>query len=399
MKILISWQRIVTTGVIGSIGLMIALAADVPPSVAQSSSISWSVPINLSNTPQSSTHPAIVADGFGNVHVFWSEDVGGLPQKYADQGQGTHVGNTIMHKQWDGTSWSEATDVLISPDDPIAEYVSVAVGRNNELHAVWTGQSTIYYAHAPAWQAGAAHAWSQPVVIATDSARTEWESSVTADAKGIVHIIYATRGDEPGVFHTRSTDGGQTWEPVTKLSRPFDALEQSISRLKIITDGADRLHAIWTTVDAEGFGQAVYYARSTDGGVTWSDAKQMGYKGPGDFHVGWPSIASVGDSEIHLIYSAGPNSQGRYHRVSYDGGATWSEPDHVITEMEGLNGPNQMVVDGAGQLHMMVNMRTVTQIFGIFYSQWNGTTWSPVTMIAPSGPDVGAAHFTQQLSG
>ena len=49
------------------------------PAHAQSppADIRWSEPINLSNTVTSSGYPAVVADLYGLVHVFWIENDGG----------------------------------------------------------------------------------------------------------------------------------------------------------------------------------------------------------------------------------------------------------------------------------------------------------------------------------
>lgn len=356
---------------------------------AQSYDVTWLKASNLSNTPVNSEHPAIVADSFGYVHVLWSEDVGGEP---FDHDKGPHSGNSIVYMRWDGSSWTPLMDILFVPNDPIAKFVAVDIDANNRLHAVWTGQSNLYYSNALSWQAESAHAWSQPVIVASNSARTRWESDVVADASGNVHILYATRGDEPGVYHIRSQDGGVTWEQPTKLSEPFDRLETSFSNVKTVMDGAGRIHAVWETNQEEGYGQAVYYARSTDGGQSWTAALQKGYRESGEFEVSWPYIIAVNESELHLIYVDGA-ADGRYHRISRDGGATWSDPYHIIPDMEGVNGYVFPVVDGGGRMHLIINMRTITQIGGIFYADWLGDSWSPVVRIDLTDQG-GGAHYT-----
>ena len=363
----------------------------IAPASAQSGSLTWSRPENLSNTLTSSDSPAIVADGLGYVHVFWSEEVGGRtirPQDMPSQG------NTIFYTRWDGVSWTPPIDVLFMPNDSVADFPAVAVDTQNRLHVVWTGYSNLYYSNAPSWNAYSASAWSKPVILAGDSARSAWMISIAADAAGILHVVYATRGSEAGVYYIRSVNGGADWEPPIKLSSEFDTLEESFARVKIITDGAGRLHAVWQTNESAGFGQAVYYARSQDGGKSWSSPLQMGYRGPGDFDVGWPYITARGDSELHLIYNAGPSHVGRFHRISRDGGETWSNPLHVITEMEGINGYIVPIVDGAGQMHLIINMRTVaTQVVGIYYAHWLETDWSPVVPLATESPYGPSAHF------
>jgi hypothetical protein len=369
---------------------VLCLAAQSSGAAAQSSAITWSKPENLSNTPQSSASPVIIADDYGNVHVFWSEDVSGSTRPVL-----AGSGDSIYYTRWDGTSWTQPVDILYVPNDPMADQISAAIDKQGFLHLVWTGLTNIYYSKARAAEAGSAQAWLKPVVIATNSARSSLESSVVADDNGGVHIIYATRGDDPGVYHVESSDG-ETWSGPQRLSEPFDPLETSLGRVKIIVDGAGRLHSVWQTSDINGYGQAIYYTRSTDRGETWAPPRQMVYRQTGDFDVSWPYIMAVGPSELHLIYTGGSTigAAGRYEYVSADGGETWSEPQHIIPEMIGINGYVIPVVDGAGQLHLIINMRpAATQMVGIYYSSWLGDRWSPVVPIVNDIPAAESAHY------
>ena len=106
---------------------------------------------------------------------------------------------------------------------------------------------------------------------------------------------------------------------------------------------------------------------------------------------------AAGESELHLIYNAGSEigAAGRYERISTDGGQTWSEPQHIITEMIGINGYVIPIVDGAGQLHLIINMRPLaTQKVGIYYSSWSGGSWSPVVPLVIDTPAADSAHYT-----
>jgi hypothetical protein len=380
---------------IAAVTIIVALAFLCSHSAnAQSRDMDWSAPINLSNSPQSSGRPAIVADGFGYVHVFWSEDVNG--ESILDiPGQLIKNGNTIFYTRWDGVSWTQPVDILFVPGDGIAEYVAVAVDKDNWLHAVWTGQSNYYHSSAPSWQAHSASSWSRPTVVATDSARTPWSADIVTDGSGNVHIVYATAGNNTGIHHTVSRDGGATWEVPTRLSGAFYPLEKSLSTVKVLVDGADRLHAVWQTNQAEGYGQAAYYARSVDGGDSWTQPVQMGYRDAGEYDVSYPFLAAIGESELHLVYIDGPWHTGRWHRISRDGGATWSEPSHFIEGLEGVNGYTILLTDVQEGLHLIVTMRTLGQVGGLFYTRWSGNGWSPEQLAIPDNLQTGlGAHWT-----
>ena len=201
--------------------------------------------------------------------MFWSEEVGG--SSILDKPKALiHTGNTIFYTRWDGVSWTEPIDILFLPGDTVADYIAVTVDRDNRLHAVWTGDSNFYYSTALPWEAHSAQAWSKPSVVASGSARTEWESDIVTDAQGGVHIAYAVGGEEPGVYHVSSSDDGATWSSPARLSLPLDDLEVAISNVRMIADGAGNLHVVWQTNEEEGFGQSIYYTRSTDGGLEWT---------------------------------------------------------------------------------------------------------------------------------
>ena len=362
------------------------------PTSAQSAAVTWSRPVNLSNTLQGSGDPAIVADSYGDVHVFWSEDMGGQPQGPEGQFSG---GNSIFYTRWDGESWTAPIDILSVPDDYIADFVQVVVDAENRLHAVWTGQSSLYYSSAPAEMAYSARAWSKPVVLANNSARSAWMISIVADTAGTLHVAYATRGSEVGVYYTRSTDGGMDWGFPIKLSAVPDSLEDSFSDVRIVADSTGRLHVVWQTNQKAGYGQAIYYARSPDGGRNWGPPVRLGYREPDDFDVGYPYLVVRGESELHLIYNAGSRPVGRYHRISRDGGETWGNPEQILTDMEGINGYVVPLVDGAGQMHLIIDMRTRdTQVVGLYYARWLETDWSPVVPLATESPYGPSAHYT-----
>ena len=353
--------------------------------------ILWSAPLNLSNTSQLSTHPAIVTDGYGYVHVFWSEEAGGPIREPGDLGG---AGNTIYYTRWDGAIWTPPVDILFVPGDQVAEFVDVDVGPDNRLYIVWTGQENFYYSDALSWEAESAHAWRTPVVIASGSARSRLESSIVADANGDLHIVYATRGDGAGVYYIRSHDAGATWSSPYRLSQPFRLLEISYSNVKMIVDGLGYLHVMWQTNQQEGYGQAVYYTRSVDGGTHWSAPWQFGYRDPGDTFVDWPYLTVRGDSEMHLIYIDG-GTRGRLQRISLDNGETWSEPYDILPELEGINGYVIPVVDSAGDMHLIANMRTYgDNVVGIYYARWDGNDWSPAVPLDNSSPAAPSAHYT-----
>jgi hypothetical protein len=348
----------------------------------------WSAPTNLSNTPQASAHPAAIADDFGYVHVFWSEEVGGEPM-----GQDVSIsntGNTIYYARWDGASWLPPIDILYVPGESLAEWPRVAIDQDNMLHVVWTSVLNVYYSNAPAWAADSARAWSEPVSLTDDSASAAWGTDIAVDPAGNVHVVYATGGAGAAMYYTRSFDDGATWESASQISSAYDPPDTRHNTVQIISDSTGRLHVVWRSARLDSGEQTIHYARSLDGGITWNQPLEMATKDEFDFAVALPYLAEYRNAELHLIYADGPGSVGRFHRISSDGGATWSVPYHIITEMVGINGYVIPVVDGLGRMHLVVNMRTLdTQTVGIYHARWLGSDWSQVE---PVDVSIHSAH-------
>jgi hypothetical protein len=164
--------------------------------------------------------------------------------------------------------------------------------------------------------------------------------------------------------------------------------------VRLVSDGADRLHATWQTYQSEGYGQAVYYSRSLDAGESWSLPQRFDNREQGDIFVEWPYVTPRTESELYAIYVNGA-IQGRDQRISFDGGETWGDPTHILSDMTGINGFVVPLVDANSEMHLVVNMRTrVDEIVGIYYSRGQDQGWSKATPVAVDEPYGPSAHQT-----
>ena len=356
--------------------LLIALLAAIGPgrAAAQGVTINWPPTTNLSNTPTHSNHPTVAADPAGNVHVVWSEDMARdtTNRRLVD----SESADTLVYTRWDGSTWTAPIDIIAVPGDDVAEYAALAADAQGYLHLVWTGVSTLYYSRAPALQASSPHAWSAPVTLGS-SARTTNESAVAVDAKGTVHILYANLEIDPAVMHVRIADNGLGSMTSTRLSESLKPPNEAVfAQVSLKIDPKGRLHALWLTAGAEGFGHAIYYARSLDAGQTWSKPIYLAQGERGKSGVDWPSLGIAGDSELHLVYPY-PANMARTERISLDGGETWGEPHTIYKDLEGIAGFNAQITDAAGNLHVVSRLRTHEQVKGLFYWRWLGDRWSP----------------------
>jgi hypothetical protein len=304
------------------------------------------------------------------------------------------AGNTLLYARLDGSSWSLPLDIFYLAGDPVADYPRLTIDKNQRLHLVWTGFQNIYYSQVPAVDAYAAAAWQPPVIISENSARSRFESSAAVDDEGIIHVAYAGRGEESGIFYRRSPDGGNIWETPRLLSPPPTAREEAYSTVQLVVDLSGVLHVVWETSDEHGYGRGVYYRRSLDQGTTWEPTVTFLYSEMEGSFVGWPFLFVSSDGRLHLIYALVDNVA-RGYRVSEDNGRSWTDEEIILPEMEGINGFVFPLEDADENLHLIINMRpTATQETGLYHALYGRRNWFPVTPVALGEPYGPSAHYT-----
>ncbi len=116
--------------------------------------------------------------------------------------------------------------------------------------------------------------------------------------RGNVYVLASVvpSGPDPlDVMFARSTDGGQTWsDPVRVNDDPTgNGAWQWFGTLSVAPSG--RIDAIWndTRNDPGGYDSELYYACSEDAGETWSVNEPL--SPPFDPHLGWPQQEKLGD--------------------------------------------------------------------------------------------------------
>ncbi len=370
---------------------ILLVAVSWPRPVTAQGGVTWSEPFNISDSPTGSVHPAIVTDAYGFVHVFWSENLDGESVSISET---PGAGNTIMYRHWDGKRWTEAISVLAPQGDPLADFVAVAVDDENRLHLVWTGLTRLYYSSAMAIDANSVRAWSEPYVISFESARSQWETDIAVDADCNIHIVYATRGTEAGVFHVEKACDSQRWTLPNRISDSLRWDEVAFKDVRLVVDKSGRLHVTWSTSNFNGYSQAVFYARRESSRLAWeapvllADAKiETGF-------TGFPNLLTYGSDALLLVHVDQEN-KGRIERTSSDAGLTWSDPRFILLGMEGVNGFSIPLRDSGGGLHLIINMRpSADQRTGIYYAPRRGLDWSPIVSVAVEAPSASSAHYT-----
>jgi hypothetical protein len=129
-------------------------------------------------------------------------------------------------------------------------------------------------------------------------------------------------------FYKRSTDGGATWGADTMLSN-----SSSTAAYPSVAASGSNVHVAWED-DRDG-GNAEYYTkRSTDGGTTWGPDTRLTYNSNQVMVTIGPSVAASG-SNVHIVRNSGPGTSANdvYYLRSTNGGTTWG-PDTRLTHTD-----------------------------------------------------------------
>jgi hypothetical protein len=325
----------------------------------------WSELYRLSSEAGKASEGYLVADQYGYVHCFWTETL------FEDQR------TMIQYARFDGETWSSPNDIYVS--QPYAEIrnVSPVVDRHGMLHIAWAEglNGPAYYTHTPATNALSAQNWAQPLQIDIPARIVR----LRVDSRGVFHILYINREEEPGVYYVRSEDQGRTWSEPTWLDP--DILPDHIpDDLNFELDETDGLHAVWFYGALEQTARPdwVRYSHSLDGGNTWSlpfMIDQYVEEGEHNLTFAGPKMIVQGRT-VHVIWAAGKLPH-RFHRFSTDAGQTWSLPKWIFGDLHG-QAFDGLAVDGAGRVHFIGQIRYPV---GIYHSYWDQTQWTPPSLV------------------
>jgi len=167
--------------------------------------------------------------------------------------------------------------------------------------------------------------------------------SIGVSTSGVLYVVY--NGDDRVLFCFRSGDGGVTWEkhPIAPES-PLAS-----SSLAVSTDGS--LGVAWDWVRSTG---TVRFARSSDGGRTWTSPVEVPNSGPqGNYYA--PSIAVDGSGCWHASMTWNvpfTDQTALYYTTSSDSGKSWS-PVMLLSGENVTGSPvKSMAVDTLGQAYL-----------------------------------------------
>jgi hypothetical protein len=301
--------------------------------------------INITSESYNQTYPRIAIDSSNNLHIVWHGSSSASPFFYQIRyAKSTDRGNT----------WSSPINITSESYDQV--HPITAIDSSNNLHIVWFGPTSAfpYYVqirYAKSTDGG--NTWSSPINI-TSGNYNQICPIIAIDSSNNLHIVwYGTSSASPHIYQIRyakSTDGGNTWSsPINITSGSYDQIYPIIA-----IDSFNNLHIVWF-----GYSSAfpnyyqIRYAKSTDRGNTWSSPINIT---SGSYDQIYPRIAIDSSNNLHIVWhgfsSAFPNIRQIRYAKSTDGGNSWSSPVNITSESYDQIYP-RIAIDSSNNLHIV----------------------------------------------
>jgi Leucine-rich repeat (LRR) protein/Neuraminidase (sialidase) len=251
--------------------------------------------------------------------------------------------------------------------------------------------------------------WSRPLPLNTDANIDGGEDvvpSVTTDGLGTWVAAWWSTNDGAGgvaadshLYTARSTDNGATWSDPLQIDTVAEVLFAEDWNPQVVTDGLGTWILVWNSDDprhGNTFDFEIAYARSTDGGQSWSSPAILNTDYMSEGRVDWrPQLATDGAGKWVAVWDNGPavNSD-IWVAQSTDAGATWSAPeilhDYPNFDSESDEIP-RIATDGIGNWVVTWSSRVSLFLAGadldIFSARStdNGNTWQYPKLVNDSG--------------
>ena len=306
-------------------------------------------PVNVSRTPRVfSWLPRIaMSPGGSEVHVLWQEIV------FAG---GTHGGEIFYARSLDGgRTFTDPANLSHTTGGAGKGRLTrelwhngsldLVLGPEGDLYAAWTEyEGSLRFSRST----DGGESFSDPIHIAGARAALPARGpSLAVDAGGSIYLAW-TVGENPGadIHLARSTDGGRSFRMLPSVHRNDDHADAP----KLAVDGKGVLHLVYAESPEAMTGRYhIIYARSSDGGRTFSKPQRISGWRPGQYESErYPSLSLDGDGNLYVIWELFTRRsqfpRGLAYTTSGDGGRTFAAPALVPGSVDpdrGVNGSQQ----------------------------------------------------------
>ncbi|UCE37261.1 MAG: hypothetical protein JSW00_17580 [Thermoplasmata archaeon] len=292
---------------------------------------------DVSNTKQ--YEPSIAIDNGGNIYLAWT-----------DQRNGNY--NIYFANSTDGGNSFSPNKMVNDDGGPSQFQPSIAIDNEGNIYLAWTDQRNGNYDIYFASSTDGGNSFSPNKMVNDDvSIPRQYEPSMAIGNNGNIYLAWADeRNGDSDIYFASSTDGGNSFSPNKKVSD--DTVNMIQLHPSIAIDGADNIYIAWWDY-RHGFFGDIYFAKSTDGGNSFSANKKVN-DDVMNAAQDKPSIAVDGLGNIYIAW--GDNRSGNYDiylATSTDGGNSFSVNKKVNDDVIGAKQKYPSIVaDSAGNIYI-----------------------------------------------
>jgi PKD repeat protein len=234
---------------------------------------------------------------------------------------------------------------------------SLAVGSDGVAYLAFAGwggaatQSDIFFT-----KSSDGRTWSVPIRVNNDAGpATQSEPALALDSTNAIDIAWTdTRNGNNDVFFAKSTDGGLSFSANVRVN---DVTTNSQSEPALAVDPLNPhlIHVVWTDTRSPILGADIYYANSTDGGLSFNPSLRVNNDLTGA-EQGEPAIAVAPNEDVYVVWrdprnpAKGPDI---YFSKSFDRGATWTPNFNLNDDIGGATQQDPTIaVDAVGTIYV-----------------------------------------------
>lgn len=295
---------------------------------------------NISNSPGEAFGPSLAVNKNGKMRLYVT---------YHDNSNGATQAFLISTKK--KTNFRAPRN--LTPHKGGAFSPRVALDSSEAVNVVWgdtkDGPAKVLFARST----DLGLSFNEPTDVSRSSG-VAFDPEIAIDPSDGINVAWQDTAPGPSVImFARSTDGGATFsQPMQISTGTGNATEAAIA-----TDSTGRLSVVWVD-DSTGNAEA-YYARSTDGGSTFSDPVNISNFPGGDIHK--PTVVTFQDT-VYVAFQNGDlfGEDRRKNRQVFlaksdNAGLSFAGAEQVSNAVNsnGRAHSPAMVVDSRGTLHIV----------------------------------------------
>lgn len=328
--------------------------------------------------------------------VDWTSDGRGWSSTLGIQGSTLRLRNYFTTDN--GANWTfEATP---SGSQTSVDKQMVWVDHNavspffNQQYAIWHNGAPAFVSRRTA---GAGGTWSTPLQVSgAESTGTAIGGDIKTNSAGDVFAFWPTTGNRK-VLVAKSTNGGTSYGTPVQVATTFDSFDIGVPsfngrRALIYTYGAAYKTALknlsyvtWTDLSGDAGCTAaanepgtnvastcktrIWFARSTDGGATWSTPVKVNNQAGLNDQFNQALVVDETTGALALMYydtvaDAGRKKVHVYYQGSFDDGVSWSAPIQVTTSQ------TDETTAGSDSGNQFGDYNGLSGYAGIFFPSW-----------------------------